>query len=204
MHEQLPDAGADASFRVLEAYLRARAEFTDDEMAFVRTMFVPRTLRSGEFLQRAGSVATHAAFVASGCLRSYVIDPRGKEHIAMFAAETWWIQDHVSLSSGAPSEYFIDAIEDSNVLLLDMKGHQALVERLPGYSAAFQRGLQKHAAAKDTRIIKSMSASAEERYLQFLETYPALASRVPQFMLASYLGLSPETVSRIRRKLARQ
>jgi CRP-like cAMP-binding protein len=173
-------------------------------MRFVETMFLPASLRAGEYVQRAGSVTRHAAFVARGCLRSYVIDEKGKEHIVKFAPETWWVEDSVSLASGQPSEYFIDAVEDSDVLLLDLKSHNTLVDRVPGYAAAFRVGLQKHAAAKDKRIVSSMSASAEERYLQFLDSYPSLATRIPQFMLASYLGVSPETVSRIRRKLARK
>jgi CRP-like cAMP-binding protein len=88
--------------------------------------------------------------------------------------------------------------------LVDPASHEAIVEQVPGYAAAFRRGLQRHSAAKDERIVSSLSASAQERYLQFLKTYPSLVTRVPQWMLASYLGVSPETVSRIRRKLARR
>jgi CRP-like cAMP-binding protein len=146
-------------------------------------------------------VAKYAAFVARGCLRTYVIDTGGSEHIVSFAAETWWVSDNVSLASGTPSQYFIDAVENSELLLIEPAGHERLVEKAPGYAAAFRRGLQRHAAAKDQRIVSALSASAEERYLEFLETYPTIAARVPQKMLASYLGMSPETVSRIRRKL---
>ena len=85
-----------------------------------------------------------------------------------------------------------------------MRSHETIVERIPGYAAAFRRGLQRHAAAKDERIVSSLSAPAQQRYLDFLETYPSIATRVPQRMLASYLGVTPETVSRIRRKLARK
>lgn len=192
------------AFDVLRTYLLARAAFTCEELDFVRTMFAPTTLRAGEFLQRAGSVARYAAFVARGCLRTYVIDSRGKEHIVKFAPETWWVADSVSLASGAPSEYFVEALEESDLLLIDPPSHETLVERIPGYAAAFRKGLQRHAAAKDERIVSAMSASAQERYLRFLKTYPSLVTRVPQWMLASYLGVSPETVSRIRRKLARR
>ena len=192
------------AFDVLRAYLCARASFSDQEMDFVRTMFRPATLRSREFLQRAGTVAKDAAFVAKGCLRTYVIDAKGKEHVVQFAPETWWVADNVSLASGKPSEYFVDALEDSDLLLIDSPSHEAIVEKIPGYASAFRKGLQRHAAAKDERIVSSISASAHDRYLQFLETYPSLATRVPQWMVASYLGVTPETVSRIRRKLARK
>jgi len=193
-----------ASFDVLRAYLEARASFTGDEMAFVRERFQPCTLRAGEFLQRAGDVARHAAFVASGCLRNYVIDANGKEHIVQFAPETWWLADIISLASGAPSQYFVDAIEDSELLLIDPPAQQQLVDRVPGYAASLRTGLQKHAAAKDQRIVTSLSASAEERYVEFMERYPSIAQRVPQRMVASYLGVSPETISRVRKTLSRK
>ena len=192
-----------SAFGVLRAYLEARASFTHAELQFVRTKFVMAHLRERDFLQRAGAVAQYGAFVARGCLRSYTIDAKGKEHIVKFAPETWWVADNVSLINGTPSEYFIDALEDSDLLLIDPKSHDMLADTVPGYAAAYRKGLQRHAAAKDKRIVSSLSATAQERYLQFLETYPSLAARVPQWMLASYLGVSPETVSRIRRKLAR-
>jgi len=191
-------------FDVLRAYLEARASFTDDDWAFLRERFVGKALRAGEVLQRAGETATHAAFVAAGCLRSYVIDARGREHIVQFAPETWWLADVTSLMTGAPSQYFFDAIEDSDLLLIDPASHQKLVERVPGYAASFRTGLQRHSAAKDQRIVASLASSAEERYLEFTRTYPSMAQRLPQWMLASYLGVSPETVSRIRKKLSRK
>ena len=192
------------AFGVLRAYLQARASLSAEELDFIGTKFVPRSLSAHECLQRAGDVAQYAAFVAKGCLRSYVIDSDGREHIVQFAPETWWLADNISLASGAPSHYFVDAIEDSDLLLIDMRSHETIVERIPGYAAAFRRGLQRHAAAKDERIVSSLSAPAQQRYLDFLATYPSIATRVPQRMLASYLGVTPETVSRIRRKLARK
>jgi CRP-like cAMP-binding protein len=191
-----------APFDVLRAYLAARAAFTADEFEVVRAAFAPLSLPSGEFLQRAGDVATRAAFVASGCLRSYVIDAKGKEHIIQFAPETWWLGDATSLYEGRPTQYFYQAVEPSELLLIDGPSHERLVQRLPGYAAAFRTGLQRHAAAKDQRIVHALSTTAEERYLEFLKTYPSIATRVPQWMLASYLGVSPETVSRIRKSLS--
>ena len=195
---------AGSPFEVLQAYLQERAAFTADELAFMRALFVPRTLAAGEFLQRAGEPARHAAFVTRGCLRSFVIDARGKEHVVQFAPEQWWLADAISLNTATASQYFFAAIEETDLLLIDPSGQQQIVDRVPGYSQAMRAGLQKHAAAKDIRIVKSLSASAEERYLDFMQTFPTVARRVPQWMLASYLGVSPETVSRIRKQLSRK
>ncbi len=193
-----------AAFDVLRTYLQARAAFAEQDLETVRAAFLYRRLPAGEFLQRAGDVTRFAAFVATGCLRNYVIDAKGKEHILQFAPETWWLADSTSLRQGTPSSYFIDAIEDSELLLIDAPSHQNLVERVAGYATAFRTGLQRHAAAKDERIVSALSASAEERYLEFLKVYPSIALRVPQSMLASYLGMTPETVSRIRKNLSRR
>lgn len=195
---------ATSAFLVLRAYLAERASFSEADFDYVRRAFSFRRLAAGEFLQRAGDVVRHAAFVATGCLRNYVIDAKGKEHIVQFAPETWWLADSTSLGNGTPSQYFIDAIEDSSLMLIDGPSHQDLVDRVAGYATAFRTGLQRHAAAKDQRIVSSLSASAEERYLEFLETYPSIALRVPQSMLASYLGMTAETVSRIRKNLSRR
>jgi len=201
-----PESGtiSTAAFDVLRTYLEARAAFTARDVDHVRAAFLFRRLAAGDFLQRAGDVARYAVFVASGCLRNYVIDAKGREHIVQFAPETWWLADATSLNSGVPSTYFIDAIEDSDLLLIDGPSHQQLVNEVPPYAAAFRTGLQRHAAAKDQRIVSSLSASAEERYLEFLRVYPSIAARVPQSMLASYLGMTPETVSRIRKNLSRR
>src|SRR5499427_10618482 len=138
-------------FGVLRAYLEARAEFDDGDFDRIRAAFLFRHLPAGEFLQRAGDVARQAVFVAAGCLRNYVIDAKGKEHIVQFAPETWWLADSTSLNHGTPSQYFVDAIEDSDLLLIDGPSHQRLVDRVSGFAAAFRAGLQRHAAAKDRR-----------------------------------------------------
>jgi CRP-like cAMP-binding protein len=201
-HARQGDAAA--AFEVLRAYLDARATFSDHDFDLIRGALLHKHLDAGEFLQRGGDVTRHAAFVASGCLRNYIIDAKGKEHIVQFAPETWWLADSTSLHTNAPSPYFIDAIEDSELLLLDGPSHQRLIAQVAGYAAAFRAGLQRHSAAKDQRIVSSLSASAEERYLEFLKVYSSLAVRVPQSMLASYLGVTPETVSRIRKNLSRR
>lgn len=193
-----------SAFDVLRAYLQARASFTDEELAFLRERFIPTTLPAGEFLQRAGEVPRHAAFVASGCLRSYVIDANGKEHIIQFAPETWWLADVASLMTGAPTQYFFDAVEESELLLIDPPSQQLLVDQVPGYAAALRTGLHRHNAAKDQRIVTTLTTTAEERYLEFIARYPSLAQRVPQWMMASYLGVSPETISRVRKNLSRK
>jgi CRP-like cAMP-binding protein len=191
-----------SSFDRLRAYLEARGSFRPDELEQVRSLFRPRHLDKGAFLQRAGDPARDTAFVANGCLRSFVVDAKGKVHIVRFAPEDWWITDSESLLTGQPATLFIDAIEPSDVLLIDPPSHQRLVDAVPSYAAAYRVGLQRFAAAKQKRVVAALSETAEERYLDFAARYPSILRRVPQRMLASYLGIAPETLSRIRRKRA--
>ena len=190
-------------FEILFEYLGRHLLLSPNDIDFIRSVFSPKKLLKGEFLLREGDISKYGAFVCKGFLRSYVIDNKGKEHIIQFAPENWWISDKGASAEGKAS-CFIDAIEDSDLLLIDQDGHFKMLEKVPAYSASFQAGMQKRSAAKDKRIVHSLIADAEERYHDFLQTYPSIAQRVPQHMLASYLGIAPETLSRVRRKSMRK
>lgn len=191
-------------FEKLRAYFEANIKLTDEQFEKMKSAFVPRKMKKGEFLQREGEMAKYGAFVTAGCLRSYVVDEKGKEHILQFAPENWWIGDMESLMKNKPARLFIEAIENSEVLLSDFSGQQRLMEQFPEYAVQYRQGIQRHTAAKDKRIIAALSATAEERYHDFLKAYPTIAQRVPQHMVASYLGLTPETISRIRKQMAKK
>lgn len=112
-----------SAFDPLRAYLESKAPFTAKELHFLEGLFVPTTLRAGEFLQRAGEPVRYAAFVARGCLRSYVIDGNGEEVILEFAPENWWLGDRTFLTGGTTCECFIDAVGHSDLLLFDQPSH---------------------------------------------------------------------------------
>ena len=191
-------------FGTLYEYLERAHPLSTEDKDIIHDVFIPKKLLKGEFLLREGDLLKYGAFVCKGFLRSYVIDNKGKEHIIQFAPENWWISDKGAGAEGTKASCFIDAIEDSDILLIDQAGHFKMLEKVPAYSASFQAGMQKRSQAKDKRIIHSLTADAEERYNDFLQTYPTIAQRVSQNMLASYLGIAPETLSRVRRKTMRK
>jgi CRP-like cAMP-binding protein len=188
-------------FETLRSYFERSFPVTDEQFELIKTLFASKKVNKGEFLLREGEITKYSIFVSAGCLRTYTIDDKGKEHILQFSPENWWTGD-MSFTSDVPSQCFIEAIEDSDVLLTELSSIKKIAEYIPKSAAFYQTALQKSAAAKNQRIVSSMSATAEERYSEFLKTYPSLLQRLPQHMIASYLGVSPETLSRIRKKRA--
>lgn len=164
--------------------------------------FEETTFKKGEIIQPIGSTNYAAYYVRSGLLRSYSVDEKGKEHVFMFAPEGWLVGDVESQAKNQPSELIIEALEDSETLVL--RGAQVDLSKLT--TEQFQEQVKKlvnRVAVLQRRIIMLMSASATKRYEHFIETYPDIAGRVPQRMIASYLGITPEALSKLRGELAR-
>jgi CRP-like cAMP-binding protein len=163
-----------------------------------------RTIKisKGNFLLRQGEICKHSFFVESGLLRQYSIDNKGKEHILQFAPETWFISDRGSVYFNQPSDYFIQALEDSKVLQIDESFILHLAEQNKSFLAFNNKLLHNHIRHLQKRVTQLLSATAEERYLDFIKLYPDILLRVPQSMVASYLGITPESLSRVRKDLA--
>ncbi|SMD38315.1 cAMP-binding domain of CRP or a regulatory subunit of cAMP-dependent protein kinases [Reichenbachiella faecimaris] len=185
-------------------YLQSNAQISDNELLQLQSHIRTRTVGKGEFLLRKGEVCKHSFFVESGLLRSYSIDKDGKVHIIQFAPENWFVSDRGSIYFNEPSSFFIDAVEATQVVMLD----EAFVITASQISLSFRQYneqiLQNHIRHMQNRINLLLGASAEERYLDFINLYPDLTLRVPQWMIASYLGITPESLSRVRKALAKQ
>ena len=159
-------------------------------------------MEKGQFLLREGEVCRNTFFVEKGLLRLYSISKAGKEHIIQFAPENHLITDRSSLFFGESSDYFIDAIEDSEIISLSPDFYEYMSRNDPETSAKHILLLHNHARQLQKRVNLLLGANAEERYLDFIKVYPNVFKRVPQWMVASFLGITPESLSRVRKEIA--
>ena len=191
-------------FDRLREHVARLVPLTDEEFLSCTSLMVPKRVRKGSYLAQEGEVAKYLSFVTKGCLRAYGIDKKGEEHIVQFALEGWWISDLYSFLTGKPGEYFIDALEDSDVLLIDANAYEKLCTTVSKFERYFRILLQNNYIATHKRVLASIGLSAEERYLQMLEDYPTIVRRVAQRHIASYLGITPEALSRIRHRMVKE
>jgi len=188
----------------LKTFLTSNLDINDKDMLSVLENCETKKVKKDEFLLRANEHCKHTFFVEKGLLRQYAIDKKGKEHILSFAPENWWVTDRESAYFNLPSAYFIQALEDSEVVLIDEHFLQWLSEKVKSFTDFNNRLLHNHIRQLQNRVNLLLSSSAEDRYLQFIKMYPDILLRVPQTMVASYLGITPESLSRVRKALARK
>ena len=189
-------------FELLRTHIEKRVHLTDEEFEISAKYFIPKKLKKHQFLLNEGQVCTHIGFVNSGCLREYTIDNKGNEHIIQFAIEDWWVSDLNSFLSGSPSKYNIDALQNSEVLLLEKSERDKLLDACPKMERFFRLLMEAHHVATEERVADSLSRSAEERYIKFMKTYPKIFEEIPQNQIAPYLGITPQSLSRIRKELS--
>jgi len=189
-------------FELLFQKFDEKVHLTEDEKVLCKTFFLPKKLRKRQYLLQEGDVCKYIAFVERGMLRSYSVNEKGVEHIIQFAFEGWWISDQYSFLTTEASPYNIDALEDAELLLLSKASEEQLLERIPKMERYFRILLQNNLIATQRRLVSSLSHTAEEKYNELIQGCPTIPQRVPQHMMASYLGITPETLSRIRKKLA--
>lgn len=185
-------------------YLSEILEIPLEAASTCSNFYTSKKVSKNEFLLREGEVCHQTFFVEKGLLRMYSIDKNGKEHIIQFAPEKWLISDRSSLYFGEKSKYFIEAVEDSEVLLLNADFFTKVIEKFPNTAENNDLLLQKHIRNLQNRVNSLLAETAEERYMNFIKMYPDILLRVPQWMVASYLGITPESLSRVRKELARK
>lgn len=191
-------------FSLLRAHIEKRVHLTDEEFNTSSKFFIHKNLKKHQFLLNEGGVCRFVAFVNSGCLRQYKIDNKGTEHVIQFAIEDWWVSDLHSFLTGLPADTNIDALQDSEILLLEKPAREELLDNCPKMERFFRLLIEANHVANYQRIADTLSASAEERYLKFIQTYPKLFEQISQNQIASFLGITPQSLSRIRKELSQK
>jgi CRP-like cAMP-binding protein len=190
--------------RQLLEYIKQYVDLTEDEESMLLSRVKLKKFTKAQFVVQNGEVCKYENFVLSGCLRSFYIDNEGQEHIVMFAVENWWTADLGSFITQKPADLNVQCLENSELIQIHYNDLQKLFLKIPKLERFFRIIIQKAFVAAQKRIVNNFSMEAADRYIQFREQYPGIEQRVPQYMIASYLGITKEFLSKIRNKLTLQ
>lgn len=187
---------------LLQQNIARHISLSEKETAAFCNLFKQQFIKKKSFLLREHEVCKFEGFVTKGLFRVYHIDKSGGEQILYFAIENWWVTDIDSFTNGTPSQLFIEALEDSEVLLISKKDKEFAYQHIPEIEKLFRVMTQKTHVALQRRMIDNLSKTADQRYLDFIEKYPQIHQRLSNLQIAAYLGISHEFLSKIRRKIA--
>ncbi len=190
------------SHEPLIAYFNQFLPLSEQEQARVKEIFQLRKVKRRQFILHEGDICTHNTFVVEGCFRMYTIDEKGKEHNLQFAVEKWWVGDIGSFHANAPSKLFIEALENSIVLQCKKEDQLRLFVEFPKFNRIFRVLAENAVVSLQNRILQNISSTAEERYLDFMQRYPHFFNRISNVQIASYIGVTPEFLSKIRKEIA--
>ena len=179
-------------------------ELTPEESSYFTSLLKVKKLKKKQYLLQEGDITRYEYFVNKGCLRTYTIDEKGLEHVIQFAIEDWWGGDMYSFLTQTPAKYTIDALEDSELLCLEKNALEELYIKVPKFEKFFRHLLQNAFISLQERIIANLSQQADERYCTFIGKYSTMEKRLPLKQIASYLGITPESLSRIRSQYNKQ
>ena len=182
--------------------IREKVSATDEELVICKSFFTPKKLKKKQFLLQQGDVCNRMTFVESGALFSYSTDAKGAQHVIQFAFEGWWISDLYSFFTQEPSTLNIEVLENAELLTIDREQHQQLLAQVPRYETYIRLLYQNAYIALQRRVESTIGLTAEEKYVRLLDQYPTILQRMPLNLIASYLGVTPETLSRIRKQIS--
>lgn len=185
-------------FEPIIAYISRYVELTTEEVNCLTPFFKRKKVKKRQFIVQPGFVCKHKSYVVKGAFRAYLVDNDGKEHTLAFAIEDWWISDYISLIYQEPATLFVEALENSELIQIEYEDEQKFLREIPKLEKFERIITQRSLAFHQKRLLSNLTKTAEERYDEFMSKYGAIAKRVPQYTLASYLGFSTEYLSKIR------
>ena len=188
----------------LQKHIKKHTQISDENLEKFSNAFTLQKVAKKEFLLKEGEICQFEGFVTGGCFKVFHSDQDGTEHTLYFAIEDWWVADVDSFTNSKPSQLNIQALENSEVLLISKQNKEKLYQEIPEIEKLFRIMSQKNLVAVQRRMIDNLSKTADQRYLDFLAKYPKITQRLTNIQIAAYLGVSPEFVSKIRRKITKK
>jgi CRP-like cAMP-binding protein len=184
----------------LRTHFKKSCDITDDQLDHLMQYFTPKKFRKHEFIIKEGDTVKYNYFVVKGCLKCFAIDENGKEYILQFATENWWICDYKAYWNGTPATVNIDCLEDCELMSVSMEDHERICDELHAVEHFFRKKANAGYVALQQRILSLIKMDAAERYDLFINQYADLIQRIPKQLIAGYLGVSRETLSRLNLK----
>ena len=187
-------------FQQIHDYLSRSARLSKEEVKIFEKHLELRKIPKKTILLSAGEICNFEAYINKGCIREYFVDRDGIELTLQFAIEDWWVSDITSFEDQVPSDMCIETLEDCELLVLTRQAKENLISELPQLERMFRLMIQRHLSKLQKRLFRTVSSTAMEQYVEFITRYPTISQRVSQQYIASYLGITPEFLSRLRAK----
>lgn len=188
-------------YKPLLDYISNFITLTSEEESVLLSKIAYRKYLKGQYIVQQGDVCKQSSYLISGCTRTFFMDSKGQEHIVMFAIEDWWTSDIGSFITQTPADYNVQCIENTEVIQFSHDNQEDLFQEIPKLERLFRKMLEKALVSSQKRIVRNFSQTAREQYLFFKKQYPSIEQRVPQYMIASYLGITKEFLSKIKSQL---
>jgi len=185
-------------FQNINAYVLKCVNLSAGELAYFNSLLQYKVIPKKTMLLQAGNICNFEAYVIKGCIREYYIDSNGAELTLQFAIEDWWVSDITSFEDQKVSSMYIETLEDCELLMLSRQSKEQLLAKVPKLERMFRLMIQRHLSVVQSRLFKTVTQPGIEKYLEFIKRYPTIPQRVPQHYIASYLGMSPEFLSKLR------
>jgi len=188
-------------FKPLLDYINRVVALTEEEERILISLISYRKLLKGQYFLQQGDVCKYSGFVISGCTKTFYVDEEGQEHVVMFSIEDWWTSDMGSFITQKPADFNVQCLEKTELIQFSYENQQQMMQEIPKLERFFRIIVEKAFVASQKRIVRNMSMSAKDRYLFFRKEYPQMEQRIPQYLIASYLGITKEFLSKIKSQL---
>ena len=182
-------------------YINRVVSLTEEEEHILRSIITVRKLLKGQYFLQQGDVCKFSGFLVKGCTKTFYVDDEGQEHVVMFSIEDWWTSDMGSFITQKPADFNVQCLENTELIQFSFEDQEQMMREIPKLERFFRIIIERAFVASQKRIVRNMSMSAKDRYLIFRKEYPLIEQRIPQYLIASYLGITKEFLSKIKSQL---